>query len=71
MTKQMSSIRFSVLTLDQLSRLVQATGMRQSDVITMAIDRMYWQHFGDPDYELPLAKYEDEEDGAEEDAAHA
>jgi hypothetical protein len=46
MTKAMSSIRYSKWTLLQLTRLEEATGLKHSEIVTMAIDRMYWQQFG-------------------------
>lgn len=46
MPKQLASIRYSQWTLLQLSRLEEATGLKHSEIVTMAIDRMYWQHFG-------------------------
>jgi predicted DNA-binding protein len=41
MSKRPTSARLSDLTTDQLSHLVQQTGMTQSEVISTAIDRMY------------------------------
>lgn len=46
MAKAMSSIRYSKWTLLQLTRLEEETDLKHSEIITMAIDRMYWQQFG-------------------------
>lgn len=41
MSKQPTSMRLPALTVRQIAELIAATGMTQSEVITIAIDRMY------------------------------
>ena len=41
MTKMQKNIRMSDLTARKLADLVRATGMSQTEIISIAIDRMY------------------------------
>lgn len=41
MPKKLSSIRLSILTQQQIAALEQAYGLRTSEIIAMAMDRMY------------------------------